>query len=142
MRIIIYPDDTIKEPDSSGGDDEEEVDGEDSTVKSEVAEESLEEEEEEDEESEEENPAPAAQNSETALLSGPILIFFTVNKVLISSVKLFVGGPIEALMQEVSVRCGVDVSVVFGCMNQLWESHLKYDDAEVLAKAVEEVRVP
>ena len=52
------------------------MDGEDSTVKSEVAEESLEEEEEEDEESEEENPAPAAQKTETALLAGPILIFF------------------------------------------------------------------
>jgi hypothetical protein len=53
---------------------------------------------------------------------------------------IYVGGPIEALMKEVSVRCGVDVSVVFGCMNQLWESNLQYDNADVLARAVEEVR--
>ena len=52
---------------------------------------------------------------------------------------MYAGGPIEALMKEVSVRCGVDVSVVFGCMNQLWESNLQYDNADVLAKGVEEV---
>ena len=43
-------------------------------------------------------------------------------------------------MKEVSLKCSVDISIVFNCMNQLWEKNLKYDDSETLIRAVEEVR--
>lgn len=33
----------------------------------------------------------------------------------------------------------MDPSVVLGCMSQLWEKNMKYDDADTLMKAVEEV---
>jgi len=50
------------------------------------------------------------------------------------------GSPMEALLKEVAVKCEVDSSIVFACMNQLWEMSSKYDDMDTLCRAVEEYK--